>query len=466
MGVRATFINNAAPDSCVDFDYEIVFNNATTVKNPLFEALKCDEWGIESVGNRIFVSAPLEKGALAAKERLIAIIDEAKNGNIPEMISERGKAETETVTEDIPVPARFDVITDVGDGAYMYLKLNAEKSDLSDYLESLNANGFSLYAENSFGRVQTYTYTGKGAVITAVYSDDCLEDVVNSLRVVIEPASRTALPSLVPPTYEKKEEPKLTMMGFVGLALVYKLENGEFVILDGGCGHQYKLLYDYLMAESDGKPVVAAWLFSHFHQDHAGVFSWLIDNDETASNVRIKSIVYNFPQKMVCDTAKNSNDVNNLRKWNSLLEKTGATIYQARTGQKFYLPGMEVEVLWTFEDVMPYTIFGDDTNPTCNGFRVKIADQVHMLLGDSSEEELRKAYKRLGQYLKSDLVQLAHHGMGSSRTPLELYKLINAETVVVPGPEAKRASEKWAADNAKRLYTAANGNVELDLPIK
>ena len=115
---------------------------------------------------------------------------------------------------------------------------------------------------------------------------------------------------------------------------------------------------------------------------------------------------------------------------------------------------------------MPYTILGDDTNPTCNGFRVTVEGQTHMLLGDSSEEELRKAYKRIGSYLKSDMVQLAHHGMGSSRTPLELYKFVDAETVIIPGPEAKRASEKWAAANAKKVYTAANGNVTLELPIK
>ena len=123
-------------------------------------------------------------------------------------------------------------------------------------------------------------------------------------------------------------------------------------------------------------------------------------------------------------------------------------------------------MLWTFEDIMPYLLIGDDTNPTCNGFRITVADQIHMLLGDSSEEELRQSYKRLGSYLRSDLVQLAHHGMGSSRTPVELYKLIDAPTVLVPGPEAKRASEKWAAANAKRVYNAANGNVTLELPIK
>lgn len=465
LGVRSTFINNAAPDSCVDFDYEIVLNNATTAENPLFTSLKCDEWGIESVGKRIFISAPLEKGALAAKERLFAIIDEAKNGNIPESVSERGKAETETVTDGIPVPTRFDVINDVGDGAYMYLALNAVRNELDSYKAALGKNGFSLYTENSFGRVETFTYIGHGAVVTVVFSENCAEGLRSSLRVVVEPASKTALPSLTPVTYDKKVEPKLTMMGFVGLCLVYRLENGEFVILDGGCAHQYEKLYDFLMSEGDGHPVIAAWLFSHFHQDHAGVFARLADTDEMMKNITIKSIVYNFPQKLVCNTAKNSNDQANLRNWSRLLEKTGATVYQARTGQKYYLPGMEVEVLWTFEDVMPYLLIGDDTNPTCNGFRVTVAGETHMLLGDSSEEELRQSYKRIGSYLKSDLVQLAHHGMGSSRTPVELYKLIDAPTVLIPGPEAKRASEKWAAANAKRVYNAANGNVTLDLPI-
>ena len=465
LGARSTFINNAAPGGDISFDYEIVFNNSTlNGGNPLFDSLKCDEWGIESKGNKIFVSAPLEKGAAAAKERLFAIIDEAKNGTFPEMISERGKAEVDTVTENIPVPECFDLISDVGDGAYMYLKLDACKDDLTDYRSKLKDGGFSPYTENSFGRIVTYTYTGHGAVITVVYSDNCAEGLASSLRIVVEPMRKTALPPLTPEPYEKKLTPQLTMLSFVGLCLVYRLANGEFVILDGGCAHQCDRLYEFLMREGDGHPVVAAWLLSHFHQDHAGVFARLADTPDLLKNIKIKSIIYNFPQKLVSDTAKNTTDIANLRKWSTLLQNTGAKIYQARTGQKYYFAGMEVELLWTFEDIMPYLIFGDDTNPTCTGYRVTIEGQTHMLLGDSSEEELRQAYKRIGTYLKSDLVQLAHHGMGSAKSPVELYKLVDAETVLIPGTKAGRYSEKWAASNAKSVYNAAGSDVTLALP--
>jgi hypothetical protein len=87
-----------------------------------------------------------------------------------------------------------------------------------------------------------------------------------------------------------------------------------------------------------------------------------------------------------------------------------------------------------------------------------------MLLGDSSEEELRQAVKNLGKYVKSDFVQLAHHGHGSLHSPFELYENVNAPVVFIPGVSASGKAEKWAADNAKEVYIRKDGTVTLDLP--
>ena len=84
---------------------------------------------------------------------------------------------------------------------------------------------------------------------------------------------------------------------------------------------------------------------------------------------------------------------------------------------KFAFPGAELELTWTYEDIMPFNLFPDDTNVTCTGYRLTIAGQTHMLLGDSSEEELREVVKNLGKYVKSDFVQLAHHGHGLCLRP-------------------------------------------------
>ena len=89
---------------------------------------------------------------------------------------------------------------------------------------------------------------------------------------------------------------------------------------------------------------------THTHIDHIGGFVGFVANDELMKHVKIKSVTYNFPQKQVLDTAPGAGDQNNIKAWSDRLEKTGATVYQARTGQKFYFGNAEIEMIFTYED--------------------------------------------------------------------------------------------------------------------
>ena len=464
---NATLIVECAPTSDrYDFDYEIIFNN--TIRrggNRLWDALSPAEYAIELDGNRILVNAPIEKSADITVEKLLSLFGEAKGGKrvTAEDIKLYGRLDG-VPFDCVPRPRRLDHITDVGDNAYMYLTLDADRGDLDFYLTALAENGWALYTENTMAKIRTFTYTGHGAVITVVYSDDCAENLPSSLRVVVEPAERTTLPMLAPEPYEKKVTPLVSMLDPNNLCMVYRLTNGEFLILDGGQMPPYRNLYNVLMEQSGGHPVIAAWFFSHFHQDHDGSFVKIVEDDECLGNITIKRIIYNYPQKLVSDTAGNRDDQANLKKWQSLLDKTGAEIFQARTGQRYYFTDAVLELPWTYEDLLPYNLFCDDTNITCTGYRLTIEGQTHMLLGDTSEGEMRCAYKRMGDYLKSDFVQLAHHGHGSFKSPFELYQFVNADVVFVPGPPAVGAAEIWACENAKEVYVRTDGNMTLELP--
>ena len=467
-GARSTAAVECAPTSDIKYDYEIVLNN--TVReggNSLYDSLSAAEYGIEFEDKRILVSAALEKSAAIVTEKLVSIFEAAANGADVNELKKPFRGELPGVpTKNVPKPRKLAHIGDVGDNAYLFIAYNVDMSDLSEYRQTLEAKGWKLYTQNEMAKVKTFTYTGFDAVITVVFSMDCAEGLPSSLRVVVEPAERTNLPMLVEEPYTVKNTPTVTLLNPNNLCMVYKLSNGEFLILDSGCMPQYPTLHKLLMDNSDGKPIIAAWFFSHFHQDHDGAFVSITQNDELLKDLTIKRIIYNWPQKLVSDTARNRDDQANLLKWQSLLDKTGAQIFQARTGQKYYFSGAELELLWTFEDLVPYNLFDDDTNITCTGYRLTIEGQTHMLLGDTSEDEMRCAYKRMGDYLKSDFVQLAHHGHGSFKSPFELYEFVNADVVFVPGPPASGAAEKWACSNAKEVYVRADGTVTLELPHK
>ena len=459
-GAKSIFINEASTASYTGSDYEIIVNRDEGRKNHLFGTLGANEYAVEINEKEILIYGAVEKTATKAKEIFLSYLDRIAKGEMTADLPKLTVGAIEELPSNVPMLKGLDHITDVGDDAYMLMNQNATEKDLVDYVKTLEAAGYKLYTHNQMGGTRTATYVGFGNVINlSLTTGDN-----HCLRAVAEPLSKTALPPLSCGEYEKKCTPQVTLVNPNNLCMIYRLENGEYIILDSGHGGHAKEIYDILSKDGNEHPVVAAWFFSHFHQDHNGSFITFAEDDELVSKITVKSIIYNWPQKLVKDTSLYWVDQANLAKWEGLIDKVGAQRYQARTGMKFFFPGAELELLWTYEDLMPFNLFIDDTNVTCTGYRLTIADQTHMLLGDTSEGEMREAVKNLGGYMKSDFVQLAHHGYGSVYSPFELYQAINAPVVFIPGVSASGKAEKWAADNAKEVYIRSNGTVTLDLP--
>ena len=220
------------------------------------------------------------------------------------------------------------------------------------------------------------------------------------------------------------------------------------------------------MELSGGEDVVIAnWMFTHFHIDHIGGFVNFVANDEFMKHVTVKSVTYNFPQQQVLDTAPGAGDINNMRAWKSTVEKTGARVYRARTGQKYYFGNAEVEMIFTYEDLMPFNIFGDRTNPTSSICSMTIEGQRFIIMGDACGEASTLCVLRYGEWLKSDYVQLAHHGHGDGGTDVEFYKAIDAPYVLFPGRwNAPSPAEKWARENAKEYFLNPENTTVIDLP--
>jgi len=102
-------------------------------------------------------------------------------------------------------------------------------------------------------------------------------------------------------------------------------------------------------------------------------------------------------------------------------------------------------------------------------FTITIEGQKIMVTGDSAEDEFRMAASKYGSYLKSDILQLSHHGGGNGMGDHDLYKLVNAPVVFHPNPNKNGlgANEKWAVNNAQLVIRSGNyGIATLKLPFK
>jgi beta-lactamase superfamily II metal-dependent hydrolase len=253
------------------------------------------------------------------------------------------------------------------------------------------------------------------------------------------------------------------------MCYLIKLDNGEFIAVDSGNNGRESFIYDQLMKHSeDGHPVIAAWFFSHFHQDHIGGFVDFAANEEYMKNVTIKAVIHNFPEEQVIKTAGGSwRDMQNVQLWQDRIARTGAQQILARTGQKFRIANAEIDTIFTYQELHPFFFTCDRTNPTSSVISVKAEGQRLIITGDCCGEATKLMVNRYGDWLKSDFVQLPHHGWGDGGTCLDFYKCADAPYVLYPcNRYAPNESEKWALEHSKEYFLNPGMTTTIELPYK
>jgi len=464
------------------YDYEIVLGKTTReVSKALVDSIGYNEYAVSIGDKTIALAGWNEEAAYLAYDILFEIFEYKLTGGDSENVGTLYKGSLGHVPYNPALRLDgFDSITDVGEDAYLVYKLESTMEEYEAYCAQLDAAGYTLYTENEMSKVKVATYYNDTTVVNVQFANGgkrTMQNLTpdNSLRIVVEPLSNTALPMLEKPedADAKVTVSSITQMYPHNLCLVVQLSNGHFIVIDSGNNGTQKVLSDFLREKApDGKPVVEAWIFSHFHQDHIGGFVDYMGVSSLTRYITVKSVIYNFPQKQVTDTAS-SKDQQNLDLWYNkrlpAMREKGTTFYQARTGQKYYFGNAEIEILWTYEDIMPCNVFVDSTNRTDIGFTITIEGQKIMVTGDSAEDEFRMAASKYGSYLKSDILQLSHHGGGNGMGDHDLYKLVNAPVVFHPNPNKNGlgANEKWAVNNAQLVIRSGNyGIATLKLPFK
>lgn len=318
---------------------------------------------------------------------------------------------------------------------------NTTVEECRNYAHTLEEAGFRLYAvnevsagsEKAYNKNLFYTFTREDVFVFLSWNASIL-----TTRIVVEPLQ--ALPATVKPVLMAEDVvvPTITQMQLAsGMSYVTQLPDGSFIVMDGGnykCGDVQRL-YEFMANHSkDGnKPVIAAWMFTHPHRDHISIAAEFIR--EHVAHVDIKAFAYQFQDPDWMNTSLESEEEKQgvSRLENAIAEcYPEAVIYTLHTGQIYYFKGLEIEILCTGDDIYPAVPL--TYNDVSAAWRMTFDNgKTVMILGDCMQRECRQLAHTYGDYLKSDILQVTHHGLiGGDKG---LYQLIDPEICFWPTRE-------------------------------
>lgn len=255
-----------------------------------------------------------------------------------------------------------------------------------------------------------------------------------------------------------------------GMGYLIKTENGRLIAIDGGNHDDAEGFLHLLEANADGQiPEIDLWIITHPHGDHYFALLDMCKREELRSRFRVHQILYHFPAEF---RTKNGDAFCNAHNRNMefILEVTGATCYTPRVDEKITVDGMELHFLYTPTDCSIL----NNPNQLSLIFSIQGKNKKLLVTGDAFERNLLIALWRYGAALKSDILQMPHHGLCDTGN-IDFYKKVDANTLLIPISvagdrtmhsdmygEAPKAN-RFAEDRAEVIYRAFEGTVELEM---
>ena len=362
---------------------------------------------------------------------------------------------------DFPKPEDEGILLyntqDVGDNALQYLYCGDGVSETSyqNYCNKLLEAGYTVVTQNEVEGSKFCTLVNENAEVSLYVAYNAYAHAAEyehafqkALRVISAPLADAALPDAAllnaNPVYTKVTESSVTAIetpgvpSANGMSYIVTLEDGRFIVLDGGCvsegdgtqapNRSDEKLWQALVnlhekahpqkgsVSADNPVHIAAWIITHSHWDHFGTFRSVMQSNKT-QQMKIDYILGNYPSE-----SEISYESDELQIMPALIAQHCGTgegetkFVQVHTGHKYYLANVELEALVTHEDVNPKRI--DTSNDTCTVFRFTISNKeapaakptTIIFTGDANRHQSRFMCATFGNYLQSDMVQVAHHG--------------------------------------------------------
>lgn len=215
------------------------------------------------------------------------------------------------------------------------------------------------------------------------------------------------------------------MMGYVIQS------DGSIIVMDGGTAGDADFLLHLLQRIGGPRPRVDTWFITHPHSDHVGAFLSLMRSRPDALDVGRVCLHYP-PRELLARGEPGA-----LPCWDgyeALRPALGDREHVLREGEVLSIGQTEWEILQVPDAV---TVRNTSNNASV-ALRMRAEGLSVLFLGDLGVEGGERLLKRWGMQLKSDMVQMAHHGQSAVR--MDVYEAIRPEVCLWCAP-------KWLWDN-------------------
>lgn len=337
-----------------------------------------------------------------------------------------------TVPAMIVDGTRINEAASYGAKNYVLNVAGTQVDDYKAYLNLLEQEGYTKYVDNGEeglqGAVYNATYTKDSLVVTVTHMvkmEKTYVSVCENLPLSknlhysdeyvsgIQPGAKTQLHMLE--------------LYNAGNSFLIQLKNGHFIMNDGGTADDLPYLLDYMesLVPEGEIPVIEAWILTHPHEDHMGIFETLAKNPEYGKRVYIDGVYYNEIDANTATKVGGAGAADMVRNLNLALVgiKTSSgekpKVYRPQTGQRYYFCDVTIDIVFAQEQLIVdnYYVELDNLNDCSTWCMYTIDEQKFLICGDASRGSMQSVMRSYeSDYFQVDIFAIFHHGINSWET--------------------------------------------------
>lgn len=312
---------------------------------------------------------------------------------------------------------------------------NKTAGDFDGVVSYYRAQGYTVYSSADMGGNPAATLT-KGSAMAHVY----WHPLNGELNVVVSDTAADTLPPATPAVTDGQYDCTITQIkdsqNFIGMGYVIRLKDGSYIVYDGSYANQAAKLLKCITSnhKGGGKPIIRAWVLTHSHNDHYLAFEEIANKERFRNQIVVEHvIVAPMNEEVYMNTAGETAYLSG--KFYEDAALFGAKVVFAHTGMTFKFCNLNMEVIFSPESYYKTTSEIGNFNDTSVVTRLYDDGYSALFLGDTSSAAVPIYLDAYGDYLKSDVCQMSHHGVESDYI-LELYDTVKPQIMFYPASAA------------------------------